>query len=82
MAQSMSASAPASDSPPAEGLERNAVGLTEVLFQSITHMAPAAAVAYSRVRTRAHWPTDVAVGVAEGVFVGEVVHRAMTRNRP
>ena len=42
----------------------------------------AAAVAYSRVRTRAHWPTDVAVGVAEGVFVGEVVHRAMTRNRP
>ena len=32
-------------SPPA--LERNAVGLPAVLFQSITHMAPAAAVAYS-----------------------------------
>lgn len=29
------------------GLERNAVGLTEVLFQSITHMAPAVAVALS-----------------------------------
>jgi amino acid transporter len=28
-------------------LERNAVGLTEVLFQSITHMAPAVAVALS-----------------------------------
>ncbi len=28
-------------------LERNAIGLPEVLFQSITHMAPAAAVAYS-----------------------------------
>jgi len=47
MAQSMSASAPASESPPAEGLERNAVGLTEVLFQSITHMAPAVATALS-----------------------------------
>src|SRR6202049_778737 len=33
----------------AEGrhLERNAVGLTPILFQSITHMAPAAAVAFS-----------------------------------
>ncbi|MFZ5855148.1 MAG: APC family permease [Chloroflexota bacterium] len=29
------------------GLERNAIGLTEVLFQSITHMAPAVAVALS-----------------------------------
>src|SRR3954453_17138199 len=31
----------------AEGLERNAIGLTEVLFQSITHMAPAVATALS-----------------------------------
>jgi len=30
-----------------EGLQRNAIGLTEVLFQSITHMAPAVAVALS-----------------------------------
>ena len=30
-----------------EGLERNAIGLTEVLFQSITHMAPAVAIALS-----------------------------------
>jgi amino acid transporter len=30
-----------------DGLERNAIGLTEVLFQSITHMAPAVAVALS-----------------------------------
>jgi amino acid transporter len=30
-----------------EGLERNAIGLMEVLFQSITHMAPAVAVALS-----------------------------------
>src|SRR6266576_4152370 len=29
------------------GLQRNAIGLTEVLFQSITHMAPAVAVALS-----------------------------------
>jgi amino acid transporter len=29
------------------GLERNAIGLTEVLFQSITHMAPAVAAAVS-----------------------------------
>ncbi|MEP7040772.1 MAG: APC family permease [Chloroflexota bacterium] len=30
-----------------EGLQRDAIGLTEVLFQSITHMAPAVAVALS-----------------------------------
>ena len=30
-----------------EGLQRNAIGLTEVLFQSITFMAPAVAVALS-----------------------------------
>src|SRR5262245_65056675 len=29
------------------GLARSAIGLREVLFQSITHMAPAAAVAFS-----------------------------------
>src|SRR3982074_3304796 len=29
------------------GLERDAVGLAPMLFQSITHMAPAAAVAFS-----------------------------------
>jgi amino acid transporter len=33
--------------PEARGLERNAIGLTEVLFQSITHMAPAVATALS-----------------------------------
>jgi amino acid transporter len=32
---------------PAAGLAREAIGLREVLFQSITHMAPAAAVAFS-----------------------------------
>jgi amino acid transporter len=31
----------------APGLARNAIGLTEVLFQSITHMAPAVATALS-----------------------------------
>lgn len=30
-----------------DSLKRNAIGLTEVLFQSITHMAPAVAVALS-----------------------------------
>jgi amino acid transporter len=29
------------------GLQKDAIGLTQVLFQSITHMAPAAAVAFS-----------------------------------
>jgi amino acid transporter len=33
--------------PQSEGLERDAIGLTEVLFQSITFMAPAVAVALS-----------------------------------
>ena len=37
----------ASSSGTAQGLERNAIGLTEVLFQSITHMAPAVATALS-----------------------------------
>ena len=32
---------------PATGLQRDAIGLAPVLFQSITHMAPAAAVAFS-----------------------------------
>jgi amino acid transporter len=32
---------------PRQSLEREAIGLREVLFQSITHMAPAAAVAFS-----------------------------------
>jgi amino acid transporter len=34
-------------SAPTTGLAREAIGLREVLFQSITHMAPAAAVAFS-----------------------------------
>jgi amino acid transporter len=32
---------------PAQGLARDAIGLREVFFQSVTHMAPAAAVAFS-----------------------------------
>ena len=40
----MSSSAPA---PGGQTLERGAIGLTEVLFQSITHMAPAVATALS-----------------------------------
>ncbi|MBV9919872.1 MAG: phosphatase PAP2 family protein [Pseudonocardia sp.] len=36
-------------------------------------------VAYSRVRSRAHWPTDVAAGIVQGVLVGEAVHRLMAR---
>jgi hypothetical protein len=37
----------AGSSGPSQGLARSAIGLREVLFQSITHMAPAAAVAFS-----------------------------------
>jgi amino acid transporter len=37
------------DAPTGAGLRRDAIGLREVLFQSITHMAPAAAVAFSIV---------------------------------
>jgi len=36
-----------SEAPAPEQLARGAIGLREVLFQSITHMAPAAAVAFS-----------------------------------
>jgi Amino acid permease len=35
------------DTTSSAGLRRDAIGLREVLFQSITHMAPAAAVAFS-----------------------------------
>ena len=38
-----------------EGLERDAIGLTEVLFQSITYMAPAVAVALS-IGFATTWP--------------------------
>src|SRR4051794_8619175 len=38
----------------------------------------AGVVAYSRVRMRAHWPSDVVVGIGQGVVVGEVVHRLMS----
>jgi amino acid transporter len=47
MAESMSASTSAAAPGEAQGLERDAIGLTEVLFQSITHMAPAVATALS-----------------------------------
>jgi len=43
MAQSMSAPSSA----PGESLERDAIGITELLFQAITHMAPAVATALS-----------------------------------
>ena len=39
-------------------------------------------VAYSLVRTRAHWPTDVAVGIVQGVLVGEAVHHLTGRSLP
>jgi membrane-associated phospholipid phosphatase len=35
----------------------------------------ACAIAYARVRTRAHWPTDVLAGIVLGAVVGELVHR-------
>jgi amino acid transporter len=52
--------------PQAGQLERNAIGLPEVLFQSITHMAPAAAVAYSIIfaTTYAGGATPLAVVIA------------------
>jgi len=37
----------ASTPPEDRGLARDAIGLREVFFQSVTHMAPAAAVAFS-----------------------------------
>jgi len=43
----MTATSVASAGDESAGLQRNAIGLTEVLFQSITHMAPAVAVALS-----------------------------------
>ncbi|WP_103351370.1 phosphatase PAP2 family protein [Amycolatopsis sp. CA-128772] len=47
-----------------------------------TAIAPlAAAVCYSRLRTRAHWPTDVYGGVAIGAVVGALVHRGFGRGR-
>src|SRR5437867_11488534 len=39
---------------PSTGLAREAIGLREVLFQSITHMAPAAAVAFSIIAGAAY----------------------------
>jgi amino acid transporter len=47
MEPDISATASARDRAQGTGLAREAIGLREVLFQSITHMAPAAAVAFS-----------------------------------
>jgi len=47
MEGSMAATSVAGAGQESAGLQRNAIGLTEVLFQSITHMAPAVAVALS-----------------------------------
>jgi undecaprenyl-diphosphatase len=38
----------------------------------------ASTIAYARIRTRAHWPTDVLAGIALGALVGELVHRHTT----
>jgi membrane-associated phospholipid phosphatase len=39
-------------------------------------LAPlACSIAYVRVRTRAHWPTDVVGGIALGVAIGQLVRR-------
>jgi undecaprenyl-diphosphatase len=41
-------------------------------------VAPVAlSVAYSRLRMRAHWPTDVLAGTAWGVLIGVGVHRTL-----
>jgi amino acid transporter len=50
----------------ASGLQRDAIGLAPVLFQSITHMAPAAAVAFSIIfaTTYAGGATPLAVVLA------------------
>ncbi|SED05618.1 undecaprenyl-diphosphatase [Amycolatopsis tolypomycina] len=55
-----------------------AVALTEPSTGAA--LAPlAAAVCYSRLRTRAHWPTDVYGGVAIGAVVGGFVSRRLRR---
>ena len=47
MATSTATSASGSESGSSASLERDAIGLTELLFQAITHMAPAVATALS-----------------------------------
>jgi len=57
------------------GLQRNAIGLTEVLFQSITFMAPAVAVALTADNLtvlavdRGGFITAVRIGAGTGVTV-------------
>src|SRR5438552_1306304 len=52
-------------------LERDAIGLAPVLFQSITHMAPAAAVAFSFIfaTTYAGGSTPLAVALAVTLII-------------
>lgn len=46
---------------------------------SVFVFPPMALVAYSRVRTRVHWPSDVAGGLLIGALVGLVVHRVAAK---
>ena len=66
------------------GLQRNAIGLTEVLFQSITFMAPAVAVALSIgfATTYALGLTPLAVVLAVPTRWVRVPARTTERARP
>ena len=49
-------------------LEKNAIGLTEVLFQSITHMAPAVATALSLGAAGGNTPLAVVLALVAAMF--------------
>ena len=60
-------------------LDRNAIGLTEVLFQSITHMAPAVATAAADAGETGTAGTTGEAGVAAGMGSGDGVGVVIVR---
>ena len=64
---------------PTPRLDRQLVGVSTAANYSRLWLVTAATVAYSRVHTGVHYPSDVVIGAAVGELCGRAVSRWATR---